>query len=86
MVSDTVKKVLDMYEDGMIFKLVVIISKERGVIRPYHTLLLDSMETPSTQAAAAIQAQVQQEYPDTFLDKVMNFLPEERKRQRPMVI
>ncbi len=44
MVSDTVKKVLDMYEDDMIFKSVVIISKEREVILPYHTLLLDGMD------------------------------------------
>lgn len=43
MVSDTVKKVLDMYEDDMIFKSVAIISKEREVILPYHTLLLDGM-------------------------------------------
>lgn len=44
MVSDTVKKVLDMYEDGMIFKSVVLISKERKTILPFHTLLLDDMD------------------------------------------
>lgn len=44
MVSDTVKKVLDMYEDDMIFKSVVIISKEREVILPYHALLLDGLD------------------------------------------
>lgn len=44
LVSDTVKKVLDMYEDDMVFKSVVIISKEREEILPYHTLLLDSAD------------------------------------------
>lgn len=44
MVSETVKKVLDVYEDDMIFKSVVLISKEREVILPYHTLLLDGMD------------------------------------------
>lgn len=43
LVSDTVKKVLDMYEDDMVFRSVAIISKEQGTILPYHTLLLDSM-------------------------------------------
>lgn len=44
LVSDIVKKVLDMYEDDMIFKSVAIISKEREFILPYHTLLLDSID------------------------------------------
>ncbi len=44
MVSDTVKKVLDIYEDGMIFKSVPIISMEREKILKYHTLLLDGMD------------------------------------------
>lgn len=43
LVSDTVKKVLDMYEDDLVFKSVAVISKEQGMILPYHTLLLDSM-------------------------------------------
>ena len=38
------KKVLDMYEDDMIFKSVVLISKERKAILPFHALLLDDMD------------------------------------------
>lgn len=44
MVSDTVKKVFDMYEDNMIFKTIMIVKKETGEILHYHHLLLERMD------------------------------------------
>ncbi len=49
LVSDKVKKVLDMYEDEMVFKTVTIASKERETIMVYHHLLLDRMDMFSSQ-------------------------------------
>ena len=44
MVSDMVKKVLDVYEDDMIFRSVSLVDKSRGKIFLYHTLLLEEQE------------------------------------------
>lgn len=49
LVSDKVKKVLDMYEDDMVFKTVTIASKERESILVYHHLLLERMNMCSNQ-------------------------------------
>lgn len=49
LVSDKVKKVLDMYEDDMVFKTVTIASKERETIMVYHHLLLDRLDMISGQ-------------------------------------
>ena len=44
LVSDKVKKVLDLYEDDMVFKTVTVADKERETIRVYHHLLLEQLE------------------------------------------
>lgn len=44
LVSDMVKKVLDVYEDDMIFRSVSLVDKSRGKIFLYHTLLLEEQE------------------------------------------
>lgn len=44
LVSDKVKKVLDLYEDDMVFKTVTVADKERETIRVYHLLLLEQLE------------------------------------------
>lgn len=44
MVADKVKKVLDLYEDDMVFKTVTVADKERETIRVYHHLLLERLE------------------------------------------
>lgn len=44
MISDTVKKVFDMYEDDMVFRTIVIASKEQETIKVYHHLLLERMD------------------------------------------
>lgn len=44
MVSDLVKKVLDAYEDDMVFKDIAIVDKERETILVYHMLLLDGID------------------------------------------
>lgn len=44
MVSDKVKKVLDMYEDDMIFRTIAITSKEDETLRVYHHLLLERLD------------------------------------------
>ena len=44
LVSDMVKKVLDVYEDDMIFRYVKLVDKSRGKIFLYHTLLLEEQE------------------------------------------
>lgn len=49
MVSDTVKKVLDMYEDDMIFRTIAITSKEDETLKVYHHLLLERMDVFSEQ-------------------------------------
>ncbi|MEY8356560.1 hypothetical protein AALB39_24855 [Lachnospiraceae bacterium 54-53] len=49
LVSDKVKKVLDMYEDDMVFRTVTIASKERETIMVYHHLLPDRMDMLSGQ-------------------------------------
>lgn len=49
MVSDTVKRVFDMYEDDMIFKPITIIQKETGKMYPYYHLLLKRMDMFSEQ-------------------------------------
>lgn len=50
MVSDMVKKVLDMYEDGMIFKTVTIAGKEQEVLKVYHHLLPEKLDMLSGQS------------------------------------
>lgn len=47
LVSDKVKKVLDLYEDDMVFKTVTVADKERETIRVYHHLLLERLEVLS---------------------------------------
>lgn len=49
MVSDTVKKVLDMYEDDMVFRSIVLTSKENDTLRVYHHLLLERLDVFSEQ-------------------------------------
>lgn len=49
MVSDTVKKVLDMYEDDMVFRTIVITSKESEMLKVYHHLLLERLDMFSEQ-------------------------------------
>jgi len=49
MVSDTVKKVLDMYEDDMVFRTIVITSKENEMLKVYHHLLLERLDMFSEQ-------------------------------------
>lgn len=49
MVSDKVKKVLDMYEDDMVFRTIVITSKENDTLSVYHHLLLERMDMFSEQ-------------------------------------
>ncbi|WP_077611732.1 hypothetical protein [Clostridium sp. Marseille-P2415] len=49
LVSDKVKKVLDMYEDDMIFKTVTVASKEQETIMVYHHLLLERLDMFSGQ-------------------------------------
>lgn len=44
LVSDVVKRVLDMYEDDMMFRTVSLIDKEREKILIYHMLLLSGMD------------------------------------------
>lgn len=44
LVSDTIKKVLDFYEDDMVFKTVAVVDKKKGDIFVYHTLLLEPMD------------------------------------------
>ena len=48
-VSDTVKKVLDMYEDDMVFRTIVITSKESEMLKVYHHLLLERLDMFSEQ-------------------------------------
>ncbi len=50
LVSDVVKKVLDMYEDDMIFKTVALVDKKKGDILVYHTLLLEPFDMLSEKA------------------------------------
>lgn len=47
LVSDMVKKVLDFYEDAMVFKTVALVNKEKGDIFVYHTLLLEPIDALS---------------------------------------
>lgn len=49
LVSDKVKKVLDLYEDDMVFKTVTVADKERETIRVYHHLLLERLDVFSTR-------------------------------------
>ncbi|MCI9601523.1 MAG: hypothetical protein HFI17_13625 [Lachnospiraceae bacterium] len=49
LVSDMVKKVLDAYEDDMIFRSVSLVDKERGKILLYHLLLLEEQDMLSEQ-------------------------------------
>ena len=49
LVSDTVKKVLDIYEDDMVFRSVSLVDKQKGTIFLYHTLLLDEKDMLSSQ-------------------------------------
>lgn len=49
MVSDSVKKVLDMYEDDMVFRTIAITSKENDTLKVYHHLLLERMDMLSQQ-------------------------------------
>lgn len=49
MVSDTVKNVLDMYEDDMVFRTIVITSKENEMLKVYHHLLLERLDMFSEQ-------------------------------------
>lgn len=49
LVSDKVKKVLDMYEDDMVFKIVVFANKEEETMVLYHQLLLERMDMLSDQ-------------------------------------
>ena len=44
-----VKKVLDAYEDDMIFRSVSLVDKERGKILLYHLLLLEEQDMLSEQ-------------------------------------
>ena len=44
LVSDMVKKVLDVYEDDLIFRTVSLADKKRGIILLYHTLLLEESD------------------------------------------
>ena len=50
LVSDMVKKVLDAYEDDMVFRQVSLIDKERGTILLYHILLLEEQDMLSDRA------------------------------------
>lgn len=47
LVSDKVKKVLDMYEDDMVFRTVAIADKKRESVRVYHHLLLERLDVCS---------------------------------------
>lgn len=49
MVSDTVKKVFDFYEDDMIFKTITIVEQESGKMFLYHHLLLEKLDMFSKQ-------------------------------------
>jgi len=44
MVSDRAKRVIDMYEDDMVFKKIVLIHKEEESQTVYHHLLLKELE------------------------------------------
>lgn len=50
MVSDVVRKVLDMYEDDMVFKSIALVDKERERILMYYTLLLEEMDMLSDES------------------------------------
>lgn len=49
LVSDMVKKVLDVYEDDMVFRSVSLVDKKREAIFLYHTLLPEEHEMLSDQ-------------------------------------
>lgn len=62
MVSDMVRKVLDMYEDDLIFKKVALINKEKGTEIVYHQVLMDEIEALSESV---------ERYPDQTEKKII---------------
>jgi len=49
MISDTVKKVFDMYEDDMVFRTIVIADQKEDRMLKYHHLLLERLDVFSGQ-------------------------------------
>lgn len=62
MVNEMVKKVLDMYEDDLIFKKVALINKEKGTEMLYYQVLMDEIEALSDQV---------ERYPDQTEKKIV---------------
>lgn len=62
MVSDMVKKVMDMYEDDLIFKKVSLINKEKGTEILYYQVLMDEIEALSDSV---------ERYPDQTEKKII---------------